>query len=163
MSSRDYTHLLTYRTFHNKGSAMSYKDHLTRQAMIPKPRLEVQEPPQSRETPLAKRILKRAVRASNGCLEWRGQVNNCGYGVVFFQTGPGPENRTSTTVHRKYWELVKGKIPEGMQVNHRCDNRICINPDHMFLGTQLDNMRDMIKKRRDNFYGRRTKYLRSED
>jgi hypothetical protein len=139
---------------------MNDKDRLAAAAMAPKPRLDVQEAPPHRNAPLIARMRARAKEAKSGCWEWTGTSNQLGYGLVTYKADHG---WTTTTAHRKYWELVKGKIPEGMQVNHRCDNRICINPDHMFLGTQLDNMRDMIKKRRDNFYGRRTKYLRSED
>lgn len=51
-------------------------------------------------------------------------------------------------VHRVAWEVANGPIPKGMFVLHRCDVRTCINPDHLFLGTHKDNMRDMQQKRR---------------
>lgn len=55
--------------------------------------------------------------------------------------------------HRASWIAHKGEIPEGMWVLHLCDNPICINPDHLFLGTAQDNTNDMITKKRENFRG----------
>ena len=52
------------------------------------------------------------------------------------------------TTHRLMYYLTKGKIPQKMCVLHKCDNPLCINPEHLFLGTQGDNMRDMHQKKR---------------
>jgi hypothetical protein len=59
--------------------------------------------------------------------------------------------RTSTTAHRIAYREWVGPIPKGNLVLHRCDNRVCVNPAHLFLGTQRDNIRDMVKKGRDKF------------
>jgi hypothetical protein len=62
--------------------------------------------------------------------------------------GYGRFNRMQA--HRFSWEIVNGQIPEGLQACHKCDVRACVNPDHIFIGTQSDNLRDMVAKGRDN-------------
>lgn len=61
------------------------------------------------------------------------------------------------TAHRTSYSAFVGEIPQNMLVLHRCDNRLCFNPAHLFLGTQLDNMRDMVGKGRQRFFGRPAK------
>jgi len=68
--------------------------------------------------------------------------------------------------HREAWIRQNGPIPSGLFVLHRCDNRICVNVDHLFLGTHTDNMRDMVAKgRRYDTHGERATRakLKAED
>lgn len=82
-------------------------------------------------------------RCASGCHLWTGTITRYGYGQVA-HGGPGRVAR----VHRLVWELARGPIPEGLCVCHACDVRHCVNIDHLFLGSQLENVRDMIAKGR---------------
>lgn len=81
----------------------------------------------------------------SGCLIWIGRLTANGYG---FTELPGTAKVISS--HRLAWKLFRGEIPSGLHVLHKCDIKCCVNPNHLFLGTQLDNMRDMINKGRFN-------------
>lgn len=83
----------------------------------------------------------------NECWEWQAARNNDNYGT--FHT-----KLKTISSHRFCWELTYGKIPDGLQVLHHCDNPPCCNPRHLFLGTHLDNMQDRNRKgRARNLYG----------
>lgn len=79
----------------------------------------------------------------NDCIEWTGRMMSSGYGQVTFL-------EETWSAHRLIWTLINGSIPEGLQINHTCDNRKCVNLVHLNLGTQSDNMQDMINKGRAN-------------
>lgn len=82
-------------------------------------------------------------RKGDGCWEWTGFVaKRTGYGQARYQMG-------KWLAHRLAWTLTHGEIPEGMQVCHDCDNRRCVNPAHLFLGSATDNVHDMLAKGRE--------------
>lgn len=87
------------------------------------------------------------VQCESGCLEWSGvtvappHAPNHRYGRVRV-------DGKKVLAHRRAYELARGPIPPGMKVCHSCDNPLCCNPAHLFLGTQKDNVQDSITKGR---------------
>ena len=79
------------------------------------------------------------VQKTDGCWLWIGARNSEGYGYLRF-------NYAQLRAHRVSWELHFGPIPDGLFVLHHCDNPPCVNPSHLFLGTNGDNMLDAINK-----------------
>lgn len=78
---------------------------------------------------------------TSGCWLWTGALNTQGYGMI----GVG---KKQPLAHRVSWQLFKGQIPDRLCVLHRCDNPVCVNPEHLFLGTKKDNAVDMFVKGR---------------
>lgn len=88
---------------------------------------------------IAQRLKEKLVEKPNGCLEWVGSKDRYG------QIKVGDKIKKT---HRVAWELENGAIPSGLFVLHKCDNPVCCNTNHLFLGTQKDNMQDALIKGR---------------
>jgi hypothetical protein len=94
-------------------------------------------PPKTQEERFWAKVIKTDV-----CWNWTGAKNPKGYGILH-RSGKQARN---ILAHRVSWELHNGPIPEGMWVLHRCDNPECTRPDHLFLGTVIENMQDAAQK-----------------
>lgn len=82
---------------------------------------------------------------TEGCWNWIGcKIGKMGYGQFRFVKNGKIQNRA----HRVSWIIHNGEIPDGLLVLHKCDNPLCVRPDHLFLGTDLDNATDRMKKGR---------------
>jgi hypothetical protein len=98
----------------------------------------------SRSVPFSVRFDSQIKEDTNGCWLWQGTKGGKGYGQIC---------RDGKTVgaHRASWEMNYGPIPSGLFVCHHCDTPACVNPAHLFLGTNQQNMLDCIKKGRFYF------------
>lgn len=92
--------------------------------------------------PLADRFWSKVKKAgADDCWPWTGSLNNKGYGQIYTKS-------RGMLAHRVSWQLNRGPIPVGLFVLHRCDNPRCVNPDHLFTGTGIDNQQDSVRKGR---------------
>lgn len=82
------------------------------------------------------------VRKTDDCWLWVAGTTKAGYGMFH------PSHGVSAYAHRYSWELEHGPIPAGMHVCHHCDTPPCVRPDHLFLGSEADNLADMVRKGR---------------
>lgn len=95
-------------------------------------------------TPERARIEARYIPEPNsGCWLWIGYTDWAGYGRLKI-------DGRDQSAHRLSWRIYRGDIPDNQCVLHRCDVPQCVNPDHLFLGTQADNMKDMAAKKRSD-------------
>jgi hypothetical protein len=96
-----------------------------------------------------------------GCWEWTGSMMDGGYGQFFYGSIQGKERNGKA--HKAAWVLLKGPVPEGMLVLHKCHNRRCCNPDHLYLGTHMDNMKDRDEAGRTSRGAHRYNFKRDEE
>lgn len=83
------------------------------------------------------------INKKNGCWIWNASSNSAGYGLMRI-------NYEYILAHRLSWMIYKGEIPAGLCVLHNCDIPACVNPDHLFIGSQKENIKDMISKNRNS-------------
>lgn len=86
-------------------------------------------------------IFDKTDQKENGCWEWNGDFSNGGYGRLYFYG-------KRYSAHRLSYMAFVGSIPQELCVLHKCDNRKCVNPKHLRIGTRSDNTKDMVAKRR---------------
>jgi hypothetical protein len=91
---------------------------------------------------LAERFAKYTRPSKNGCVEWTGAQCGAGYGQIRL----GGAKKPRIGAHRAAWIMAHGPIPPGMFVCHRCDNKLCVAEDHLFLGSPQDNVDDAVQK-----------------
>jgi hypothetical protein len=88
-----------------------------------------------------RKLYSKIIISKDGCWEWQGARSAKDYGVVSY-------NKTIYFSHRLFYKLFKGELISGYQICHHCDNPCCVNPDHLFIGTNKDNVQDCIRKGR---------------
>jgi hypothetical protein len=85
------------------------------------------------------RFMAKVEVVESGCAEWRAALHRDGYGKFTF-------GRKTIAAHKAAWLIFRGEVPAGKWVLHTCDNRKCVNLDHLYLGTPSDNVRDKIER-----------------
>lgn len=102
--------------------------------------------------------LKWKVNEKTGCWDWTASVAGKGYGQIKL-----PRQRKQDYAHRIAYLIHKGDIPEGKHVCHTCDNPLCVNPNHLWLGSSAENQQDMKAKGRSLYGERNSRAVLTED
>ncbi len=97
-----------------------------------------------KKRPLLDRFFEK-VEKTEKCWLWTASKNTSGYGNF----GDGTPQNKLLLVHRFSWQIHKGEIPNNLWVLHKCDVRHCVNPDHLYLGTLKNNIKDMMDRKRN--------------
>lgn len=92
------------------------------------------------------KLMKKVIKQGD-CLVWTGCINSDGYPKLARKRVDGTWD-FNVKGHRHVYESVNGKIPDGLVVRHTCDNILCVNPEHLLIGTPTDNMRDRQQRQR---------------
>jgi hypothetical protein len=98
-------------------------------------------------TELQKEKFFKALVKNNDCLEWHNAKMSNGYGQVRIGSRTTKDSKVVLT-HRLAYYLANGELNNGLMVLHKCDNRICCNPEHLYQGTAADNSKDMVARNR---------------
>jgi hypothetical protein len=115
--------------------------------------------PEGFSTTFEGRFLKSFTQnTKNSCWEWFENHLPTGYGLI----GRGKRAGKIELAHRASWMLFRGEIPKHLCVLHHCDNPTCVNPEHLYLGTRVQNMRDCIKRKRHGAITHPEKQVRGE-
>lgn len=86
----------------------------------------------------------------SGCWLWLGALSKYGYGTI---SGGRAHNHVPLFAHRVSWEIANGPIPPGLSICHKCDNTACVNPQHLYAGTQRQNIQDALDRGRWTQHG----------
>jgi hypothetical protein len=79
------------------------------------------------------------ILGDDDCWEWTGNIGPIGYGHAWSQ-----DDQRNTTAHRVAWQILFGDIPDDIEIGHRCENRNCVNPAHLYLTTHKENVREAV-------------------
>lgn len=100
------------------------------------------------------------INPENDCWEWQATIYPSGYGQFYWGHIEGKDK--TIKAHRAAWLILKGEVPWHLQVLHKCHNRKCCNPDHLYLGTHADNMRDRNESGRTSKWNKRYNFKRHD-